>query len=153
MSTPEIIFEVTKDESGTADRNRRIVAEYVSTDITMSDLGRKYDISRERIRQIIRRAGVTKTNRPDRSETRFCIHCKSPIIRTASRCSKYSASTCGRACRGRLAYDLRLSGLTWKEVARRMHLAHLQSAFSTARGFALSRNLPWPIRNPGSKQH
>lgn len=51
----------------------------------------------------------------------------------------------GESPRGRTAYNLRATGLSWGDVAEAMGLSSDRSAFQTARKYAVNRGIEWPL--------
>jgi len=81
-------------------------------------------------------------------------------LSTAHACAYLWATTLsldwplGRTCRGRGAdyYDARAQGLSWRDVGARWGVS-ANAAYTAARGWALSRQRPWPIRRRWAGGH
>lgn len=141
----------TKQLDSYAERDARVVESY-KTGKSMEDVGRQFGISRERVRQVLRRSGYQGVNTykgrqfVERIETK-CEYCGKTIFRVPSKvhlkfCSKMCMNFGTENPEGKKAYRMREEGLIWREIQEALGLSN---ACQTARLWAFRHGEPWPI--------
>lgn len=132
------------------ERNERIVEAYLAGE-TMTAIGRSHGISRERVRQLIVRAGVTYRHRQQPTKvTNVCRGCAAGFYTSKGRERRY----CSQECRtlssntvGRKCYEARQrGGVTWREIAWALDVPSAHVALISAKRYAATRNKEWPIK-------
>ena len=136
---------------------RREIAEAYDAGATMDVVAERFGVTRQRVQQVTSREGVKSHTIARPPVSTLCPVCGQTFERPDwKRVQKFCSIACsawGRrkpdAPRGRLAYELRLSGLKWHEVKRVLDgdltIGDGRGVCSRARDYALPRGLPWPI--------
>lgn len=123
-------------------------------ELSYRDIAGRFDVSRQRVGNIARAYGITRPMQPvaETHPERECPCCGEVYRSEEPTCG---SSMCKRVVaehrrlensKGRQAYELRLKGLTWVQVAEELGYAFQPSATRSAKAWAESTGHPWPPR-------
>ena len=143
-------------------RNAELVRRYQEGE-TLNDLGQAFDLTRERVRQILVREGCIERHRGKAKRARgevtmirlVCPLCGKRRVMQPSRAKVRKDEFCSVKCRvladenhlGRRAYLLRRDErLSWAEISRRIGSANSTAA---AKRWAVLTGWRWPLKEVG----
>ncbi len=150
------------------ERHQDIIAAYYERPATLNDVGRRFGISGERVRQILTRNGHDERHsRADLAELHHVqltcanVECGKtfslPPVTAQTRIA--NGGWCSPACRTELkrlstparrrmarAYDMRSrENMLWRDIAEELGYSNAVSAINIVRRFAMRHELPWPL--------
>ncbi len=133
-------------------RDQAIISTYYNDLISMEEVGKRFNISREGVRLILKKHGYDDRHYGPRSRQtlQVCGFCS--VIFYAPPKSRKHPGYCSTACKlddskGAHAYRARADRqLSWKAVTDQFDFGHTSNAIQSARRYAHRAEKPWPIR-------